>query len=324
MTEIARYTFHVQSGKRSAGTNSDLTLNTREPITTKAKKGHFHLIVHHANIPFSFYQLSSDIANLTCVFTNAGNSKTVTVTLTTGNYTTISVLTELSSKLIAMAQITSGAYTGFTPVLVFTYSTTTSKSTFQMTGPVNTSIQMNFASNTNLGLFFGLDANTTISSVLTAVSSKTAIANPVNYLLIRSGSFQQNFNREYIVETDVYSDVCYRVPVGTSQNTWIQHFVSGDPIYVANNNVTSMNFYLTTNLTYTPIDLQGAEWAFSFSLVELVEPAYETLTSSLLSTFLPPPEQSNPEEIARLEQERQANLDKLALYKNRLEQRTFK
>jgi len=329
MTEIARYTFHVQSGKRSAGTNTDLILNTKEPISIKAKNGHFHIEVHHVNIPFSFYQLSSDIASLTCVFTDAtGHPKTATITLTTGNYTTISVLAELSSKLIAMAQISSGAYTGFTPILNFTYSTTTSKSTFQMTSPVNASIQMNFSTNTNLGLFFGLASNTTISTALTATSTKVAIANPVNYLLVRSGSFQQNFNREYIVETDVYSDVLYRCPVGTSQNTWIQHYLQGEPVFVSNNYITTMNFYLSTNLTYTPIDLQGAEWAFSFSIVEMVDAPFESISSNMLQNFIITPTVStNPlteEERVKLEQERQDNLDKLAQYKNRLEQRQLK
>jgi len=327
MTEVARYTFHVNSDKRSSGASTDMTLNMKNTICLKAASSKFYIDVHSANIPFSFYQLSSEINTLPCVFTDpTGQAKNASIVLTVGNYTTISVLAELASKLIAMAEITSGAYTGFTPVLNFTYSTTTAKSTFIMTGPANASIQMNFASNTILGIFFGFDTNRTISSVLTQTSTKVAVANPVNYLLIRSGNMIQSNNREYIIETDVFSDILYRVPVGTSQNTWLQHLADTDPVEIANDKITSINLYLTTNLTYNPIDLQGVTWAISFSIIEKVNEPYVNITSQLLSNLPPPQEKPNmtSEEVLKLEKEYQDNLDKIEEYKKRLESKQLK
>jgi hypothetical protein len=246
--------------------------------------------------------------------------------LAVGNYTTVSVLDALSSKLITAAQQTSIGYTPFTPDLNFSYSTTTSKSTFIMTSPANASIQMNFSTNTNLGTFFGFTTNKTISTVLTVTSTNTCVANPVNYLLIRSGNLIQSNNREYIIETDVFSDILYRVPVGTSQNTWLQHLSNTDPIMIANDKITSINIYLTTNLTYTPIDLQGVNWAISFSIIERENVQYKPLTSLLVSN-LPPPVESKamtPDEITTLEKEYQDNLDKIEEYKKRLEERKIK
>ena len=295
-------------------------LTVKDTISLKAIDSAFYIDVHSANIPFSFYQLSTDIQTLQCVFTDAfGTPKTANIIMTAGNYTTISVLDELSTRLIAMAQVSSGAYVGFTPVLAFTYSTTTSKSTLVMTSPANASIQMNFGSNLNLGTFFGFDANKTISSALAVTSTKICVANPVNYLLIRSGNLQQMWNREFIVETDTFSDILYRIPVGTGQNTWLQHLVDTDPVEISNNNISTINIYLTTNLTYTPIDLQGITWAISFSIIEKKKPTFVSVTTKLLAN-LPTPEPPQ-EDVTKLEEEYQKNLSRLERYKKRLEEK---
>jgi hypothetical protein len=330
MSEIARYTFHVNSDKRSSGTNTDMTLSMKNTLTLKSINSSFYIDVHSANVPFSFYQLSSEINTLQCIFTDINAiPKTVNVSLATGNYTTVSVLTELSTKLIAAAQQAFVGYTPFTPVLNFSYSTTTAKSTYIMTGPANASIQMNFGSNTVLGTFFGFTTNQLISSVLSVTSTNTCVANPVNYLLIRSGNLLQSNNREYIIETDVFSDILYRVPVGTSQNTWLQHLADTDPVHISNDKITSINIYLTTNLTYTPIDLQGVNWAISFSIIERENVSYKPLTDLLVNN-LPPPilneprANMTPEEVEKLEKEYNDNVTKIEEYKKRLESRLLK
>lgn len=330
--EISRYTFHISSDKRSSGMATDMTLSLANTINLKSKKGKFQILVHAVNIPFSYYQLSSEINTLSVTFINSGQSKTSNITLAAGNYTTVSVLAELSAKLISEAQISSGAYVGYTPVLNFTYSQTTSKSTFVFTGPANAAIIMNFASNTNLGIFFGLSANSVIAQGTTVISSKVAVANPVNYLLIRSGNLQQIYNREYIVESDVFADILYRVPVGTQQNTWIQHHADGYPVFISNNFITSINIYLTTNLTYNPIDLQGIGWAISFSIIEVEVPDYILLNDTMAASFptiLPTPigepgeEPPTPEEEA-LKKAYEEELAKLEVYKNKLMKRKLK
>jgi hypothetical protein len=161
-------------------------------------------------------------------------------------------------------------------------------------------------------------------------STNTCVANPVNYLLIRSGNLIQSNNREYIIEADVFSDILYRVPVGTSQNTWLQHLADTDPVKIANDKITSINLYLTTNLTYTPIDLQGVNWAISFSIIEMENVPYKPLTDLLVSNLPPPPDTIQPqanmtkEEVAKLEKEYNDNLTKIEEYKTRLESRLLK
>jgi hypothetical protein len=66
------------------------------------------------------------------------------------------------------------------------------------------------------------------------------------------------------------------------------------------------------------------DWSFAFSIIEIGVAPYEHITNSLLANKIEPPTQPptapvNQEEIDRLKKEYQDNLDKLALYKKRLE-----
>jgi hypothetical protein len=141
----------MSSSQRSSGTLSDCFFNVSQVVNLKATNSLFKIVVHNAVIPFSFYQLGSDINTLSCTFVNNGNSKTATITLTAGNYTTVSVLAELSSVLTTACQTSSGSYVGFTPTFNFTYSTTTCKSTLSMTaGGTSASIVLPFQNNLNL------------------------------------------------------------------------------------------------------------------------------------------------------------------------------
>ena len=100
-------------------------------------------------------------------------------------------------------------------------------------------------------------------------------------------------------------------------------------VMIVNDKITSINLYLTTNLTYTPIELQGVTWAISFSIIERENVVYKPLTDLLISNLPPPPQDQpkanmTPEEVAKLEKEYQDNLTKLEEYKKRIESRKLK
>ena len=267
MIPVATYQFHVKSSKRSSGAETDLNIKMNQILSLKSAKGVFRVKVQVTTIPFSFYQLSSDINTLQVELTNGG-SKTVTLTLNPGNYTTSSVLNLLKDQIVATASLSSGGFIGYSANLAFTYSSATGRSTLS-TSDVGPSIVLRFDLNQALGRFFGFETSRTISSVSTPVSTKIAVANPVAMLYIRSGNLQQIYNREYIVESDVYSDIFYTIPIATNTNTYIQTSHEGDEIYIANNDISEINWYLTTNLSYAPIDLQGLDWSFVFTIDEI-------------------------------------------------------
>jgi len=309
MTEIARYTFHIASNQRNSGTNTDMNIQLSQIITRLAAKSQLQSIIHGITIPFSFYQLSSDIATLdVSVF---GYSPDGTITLTPGNYTTVSVLTELSTKLTAYCAALSPT---FTPTFTFTYSTTTGRTT--LVSNSTRSITLKFGSNTNLGLFFGFSANTTFTTTSTT-GDKAAVANPVTYLLLRSPSLRQFKNREWVVEKDTFSDILYRIPISTNVGTYIQWYGDSERVVLVNDTLSLLNFYLTTNLSYTPIDLQGLPFSFHMTIIEMLQPDYIPITNStLVNVAAEPP--TNTEEIDRLQKERDDALRRLENYKKKL------
>lgn len=255
-----------------------MNLNLQTPITLQAKDSVFFVQIHSVEIPFCFYQLDSNINTLQVEFTDLSipAQKTSTITLTPGNYTCVSVLQELTSKLIAEAQIPSGSYSGFIPDLTFSYNPSTGKNTFAMSN-VGYSITLLFSNNQDLGIFFGLSNSITISSFSSPTSDKIAVANPITSLYVRSPTFKQIKNREFMVETDVYSDILDKIPITTGQNTYITYFVDSEPIYITDNFINEFNIYLTNNINYNPINLQGLDWIITMSISEVLRPRYEPI-----------------------------------------------
>jgi len=276
----------------------------------------FQLRCHGITIPFSFYQMSSDINTLTCIFTDAsGNTKTSTITLTTGNYSCASILTELQTRLVAAAAISSGLYVGFVLGCSFSYSSGTGKSTLAITNSAPVSVQINFASNLNAGLFFGFSTNQVIALATPRTSTQVAVANPVSYLLLRCSSLKQFNNREFITTPDIFSDIIYRIPIVTNQGTWIQFLLPSEPVFIANNSITNYTFYLTTNLTTTPIDLQGLYYSFQFTIEEVAHPKYESINAARFANQTTLGEDKDLQDLIR---QRDAEIERLKVYQKKL------
>lgn len=330
MATVATYTFYVSSDKRQSGTNTDMNIQMSQIITRQARNSHFVATVHGVTIPFSFYQLSDDIKSLTVVIQQGTDIYGTVLNMTVGNYSTVSVLEELATKLTAICTGTISPCTSFTPTFNFVYNTTTSKSTLTMlstvpnTSPANTTvISLLFGSNLSLGLFFGFTANAVFSIGLSATGSKPAVANPVSYLLLRSPSLRQYKNREWIVESDVFSDILYHIPVQTNVNTYINWYGDSHPVVLVNDTLSNLNFYLTTNLSFTPIDLQNLSWSFRMTISEVLQPNYESLysTAFINQSFANAPTETDAtmEEKAQLEVERQDVLKRIERYKKKLD-----
>lgn len=315
MAEIARYTFHISSSqKTSVGTLTDFNIQLSQVITRLAKNSQFNVMCHGVTIPFSFYQLSSDIKRLS-VSWNGGPSG-LYIDFTPGNYSCQSVLVELSDKLKALLVTYS-----ISVVTAFTYDTTTGRTTLLQTNGSSKTITLKFSLNQSLGQFFGFTGDCVMPSSLVVtpaqVGDKVAVGNPVNYLLLRSPTFTQRGNREWIVEQDVYSDIIYRVPIETNVGTYIQMFGDQQEFAIINDTLSLINFYLTTNLSYTPIDLQGLPFSFHLTISERLIPEYEPLMNTALPkmiTEVPP----NTEELDALKKERDDALRRLEVYKKKL------
>ena len=330
MATVATYTFYVSSDKRQSGTNTDMNIQMSQIITRQARNSHFRAMVHGITIPFSFYQLSNDIKTLDVDIQQGSDIKSTTLNMTVGNYSTVSVLEELATKLTAICTGNISPCVSFTPTFNFVYNTTTSKSTLSLlstipsTGPATTtSITLGFGSNLSLGLFFGFTSSPTFFIGGSATGSKPAVANPVSYLLLRSPSLRQYKNREWVVEKDVFSDILYHIPVQTNVNTYINWYGDSHPVSLVNDTISNLNFYLTTNLSYTPVDLQDLSWSFRMTISEVLQPTYESLYSTAFvnQSFANAPVETDAttDEKATLEAEKADVMKRLERYRKKLE-----
>lgn len=311
MTEVTRYTFHCASNQRNSGTNTDLNLSLNEIITKKAANSSFYVMCHGITVPFSFYQLSADIATLYVTIT--GEPNPLPITLAVGNYTTLSLLQELSAKLIALCE---SRPSPFTPVFNFSYAQISGRMTFAMTSPTMKTFTLDFNANPTLGIFFGCSSSVSFSTATPGSSNQIAVANPVTQLFLRSPSFNQTNNREWLVEKDTFCDIIYRVPINTNAGTYIQVLGDSEEILLANDTFSIINLYLTTNLSYNPIDLQGLPFTVHFTLIERIHLPYAPIGAQLAGNF--PVPVVDTAELERLQKEREDAIRRLETYKEKL------
>ena len=316
--EIARYSFHINSAQRNSGTNTDMNIQLNQVISLLAKNSAFQCIIHGITIPFSFYQLASDYNTVSIRVVNGGTYNGV-LTLTPGNYNVNSVNDELKAKVIAYCQSIASP---FTPVLSFVYNVNTSKTTLSMTSPASTTITLFFSTNLNLGLFFGFTSNAVFSSGSPAIGDKTAVANPVHTIFLRSPSLKQFKNREWQIEKDTFSDILYRIPIYTNSNTYISYYGNSEEVWLVNNVLSSINFYITSNLSYTALNLQGLDWVFHFTIIERERPEYVSITTTMLTNqplqIQDTPIDTTTDELATLQEERDKLIQRVGKYKSKL------
>lgn len=325
--EVMRYTYHINSQQRSKGTNEEFYVDFTQIINKLATESTFIVQVHNIQIPFSFYQLSatSNLNQLPVYLKNAVDGVGIysTITIPEGNYTPYTLITALNAALTTACQTPALGFTPFTPVFNTSYNPTTSKLTFVLTGPIGCQITLRFSFNSItalLGGFFGMAGNDVVMTTSTTPSSvQPCVLNPVNYLCLRS-SLKQYRNREFITMKDDVSDILTKIPILTQQGTYIQWIEQSEPLYIIDSSINSIEFYLTNNLTYDPINLQGLPWSFTFSISEVLRPDYQSISTTqainILSRMTQPA--FTDEDIRALEQRRQEIFGKLDVYKEKL------
>ncbi|HEY9705908.1 MAG TPA: hypothetical protein V6C58_25965, partial [Allocoleopsis sp.] len=187
---------------------------------------------------------------------------TSNITLSTGNYTIISLLAELSSKLTSLA-----ASNSITLKTNFNYNKSNGKVDLSLTAQdaIATTITLNFASNKTLGAFFGYTQNAVFSYTTISYGNQYVNVNPITNIFIRC-SLPQRESYEYIIENGVETDIIAKIPIG--------NYYSGSYIFFENSisycdlacqTIDSIQIYLTDNLSYS-IDM-NLEW----SLVLIIE-----------------------------------------------------
>jgi len=118
-----------------------------------------------------------------------------------------------------------------------------------------------------------------------------------------------------------FSDILYHVPISTNSGTYISWYNENEPVILINDDISLVNFYLTNNLSYTPLNLQGLDFSFSFTIIETLQVKYESLASTtFLNQNFPTEPVDNTAETQQLVQQRDDALQKLDVYRKKLNQ----
>ena len=259
MTDIVKiHNLFINSSIRSSGTSNSFTIYLRSPLILLNRNNFFRLKCGRVCIPNIFNQINSNNSTLSVTISRPSVPFNITanITLATGNYSIISLLSELSIKLLALA-----ASNSITLKTNFNYTKTTGKVDLSVTAQdaIATTITLNFISNKTLGAFFGYTQNAVFSYTTTSYSNQFVNVNPITNILIRC-SLPQRESYEYIVDNGVETDIIAKVPIGNySSGNYIFYENSISYCDLASQTIDTMDIYLTDNLSYS-IDM-NLEWS---------------------------------------------------------------
>lgn len=272
MTDIVKiHNLFINSSTRTNGVANDFTIYLKTPLLLMNRNNFFRLKCGRVCIPNTINQVNSNNNSLSVTISRPSVPFSITsnVVLTTGNYTILSLLTELSNKIIGLA-----AANGITLKTNFSYEKITGRATLGLTGldAIATTITLNFTSNKQLGLFFGFTQSavfsyTNTTSSVNVTGSQNVNVNPITNIFIRC-NLPQRESYEYIVDNGVETDIIAKIP--------ISNYTSGNYIYfensisycdLATNIIDNIEIYLTDNQSYS-IDMT-LEWNLALIIEEI-------------------------------------------------------
>lgn len=258
---IKTYQLFLNTRSADVGTSSNCTFVINPPIVVSHSNNRFMMGVKMCELPYCFNQLNSDWVTLTINY--AGSPRTLT--LTTGNYNALQLVTEMITQIVA-----SGLgllSTNFNIV----YDSTRGRYSFQMVGTGSNVMTLNFASNVVLGTMFGCPGN--ISFTTTAVISPNKInVNPVTSVFIRSNSIKTGAAFEAINAPYKTSNILAKIPVPLLPNSIIYFRNDFSTELITNQSIDTLNLYLTDNLSNNILDLSGVNYGLMIIIEEIISP----------------------------------------------------
>ena len=131
MTEINRFHIYTSSCKRTSGSIEDYDLILRRPIILQNPHHYFKVIVKEVTIPYTFQQVNDNFNQFKYRLTRGATTyPDRTLTITNGNYTILSLITEVTAQLNTDIHTYLPTYT---PVFTWTYDRNNMFVTFSLT-----------------------------------------------------------------------------------------------------------------------------------------------------------------------------------------------
>jgi len=273
--EINRFHIYTSSSKKQSGTNEDYNITLRRPIILQNPHHYFKCIIKQATIPYTFQQVNDNFNQFSYIMTRGGVTyPQKTFSISNGNYTVNTLITEVINKWIANIAT---YLPGYSPVFNFSYDRNNMFITFSFTADAtNTSFTIKPIAN-NISTMMGVVVDTSFNNVgavvTSGISTQPVDVSPITSIYIRSDTLKQNYlSSENLVSSDDVSDILCQIPLLGQPTSWIQ-YLNDLTIEnrLANEVIGDVNLYLSDNRSYS-LNLRGIPWSCMMTIIEIAPP----------------------------------------------------
>jgi hypothetical protein len=272
MTEVNRFHIYLSSSLKQEGKIEDYTFTLSRPIILSNPHHYFKVVVKQATIPYTFQQINNNYNKFQYkIIRNSIDYGIRTFVIKNGNYTILSLITEVQTQLLTDLNI---IIPGYIPIFNWTYDRDQMAVTFSFTPDlINTSFtiyNLDKQINTMLGVTQNITFFNVGSSITTATSNQPVNISPITSLFIRSASLkQQDLSRENLVNTDDISDILVQVPILNQPTSWITYLNDLNiENRIVNTIINDINIYLSDNLSFE-LNLRGIDWSCVITVIEV-------------------------------------------------------
>ena len=269
MSVIEEYHLFFNSAQRVSGTNTNCNFSLYQPIKLRNPNNSFFVRIGSAEIPFTFNPINSTNSRITFRYTRNGVVSSFNIVIPQGTYNPTTFLSALQTQL--------GFQTAFT-IFNFTYNNIQGylSLTAKANDSVQTKVQITDCSDIVKG-FLGINTLPSdefgyepLSQYIYLNSVKNVLFNPINAIYIRSENIRQQQNFESIVVKKDVSDILAKVQISSQPNSFIIWVNYTDlNVKVSNKYFDVINLYLTNNLSYDDLNLNGLDFSLRLTIQEV-------------------------------------------------------
>jgi hypothetical protein len=257
---------------RNEGTPQNFSVSLIKPITITNPNNWLTVRVGSAEIPYVFKLINNQNNLINYQIIRNAITYIGSITIESGNYNILTLLTEFKTKL--QTSILSVSGWDASSILNFSYNRNNGKATFSLVGTDSTTTSITILSASNIfyrciGFVNGFTFGYTTPSVRTdAVSTQNVNVSQNTALYIRSETLTQTVNQENIVGSPEYSDILAKVQINVQPQAIIQWTNSTDlEIDISNKILDRINIYLGDSSLYE-IDMGNLDWSLRLTINE--------------------------------------------------------
>lgn len=315
---INSYNLFLSSTKRTSGDSTSFQTALYRPLGLTSPNNWFTVRVGSAEIPYVFTLINP--LNSAVDFTLVRNSITYngSLTLTSGNYNILTLLTELKNRLGSAINTLSGWNP--TTLFSFTYDRSSGRATFSVIGTDSIATTITISNNSPvvlkcLGFTTSFSFSYSSPTVrLDATSTQNVNVSQNTAVYVRSDSLLQSSNIENIVVDNEVSNILAKIQINASPQSYILWTNPVDLETKINNRVIdTISLYLGSSTAYV-LDLGNLDWSVRLTIKEWTRDH----TQQDLAVNMIPQTQVPPEGLQNLFEEREKAVQRLKKLRSKL------